>query len=111
MPAQGTETRHIRVEFAGGYWADKSFDTRSTSPEEQQLAQVYYRMHRKGTLDGFLFRLSMAAVRLFISRGWSTDEMRVAGYDGRHSYVLSEKLETDRSVVLRFRFAPASWRN
>src|SRR5215213_1576291 len=94
-----SDVTQIRIEFVGGYWANKCFDTRSTAPEETQLARAYHRMHLKGTLEDLFYRLSTAAVRLISARGWSTEQMRAAGYDGRHSYLLAEKIETEGDVV------------
>jgi hypothetical protein len=93
-------TKPIVLEFVGGYWDGKSLRTDSSDDQEAFLAAGCYEMSHRGAIGHECVGLSDDAVWFAQQHGWKAAEE--AGLRGSHHYLVSERRETEKEIVITF---------
>ena len=90
--------------FIGGYLDGKSLRTDSSEQEEAFLAAGCYEMSHHGEIGAECWALSVETMAYARSHSWPVSEKDAES--GHQRYLVTERRETEREIVVTFKHAP-----
>jgi hypothetical protein len=96
--------KRIILQFVGGYWDGKSLSSDSADQEEALLATACYEMSHRGAIGQECVGLSDDAVTFARIHGWAA--AKEGTLYGTHRYLVTERRETEREIVVTLSHAP-----
>ena len=94
----------IILGFIGGMWDGKSLRTDSSDQEEALLAAGCYEMCHHGEIGAECFGLAVETMAYARSHSWPVSNE--SGLGGHRRYLVSERRETEKEIIVTLKHAP-----